>query len=174
LDSSIGAIPVTWRLTDCRRTPHPTSWQKPSQARQRISRAGRTGVGNEPAVIGAVIDLGHCLNLLDAEYNRVVREGYEALQDWPRQLNKPMPENRLPIDSGEHLLCNLDCGVINMVHFTREQRSLPPFDSVRGALIERAPIYDGGRFFEKTHIQVCLRDTGKIKGYFRPISDAAR
>lgn len=143
-------------------------------ARQRILRTGRAGVRKETAVIGAVIDLGYCLNLLDAKYTRVVREGYEALQDWLRQINKPMPENRLPADSGEHLLRNLDCDVINMVHLAREQRSLPRFDSVRGAFIEGKPIYDGGGFFEKTHIQICVRDTVKIKGYFRPILDVGR
>jgi hypothetical protein len=128
---------------------------------------------NEPAVIGAVIDLGHCLNLLDSKYGQIIKSGYSDLSASLLNAGKSMPTNRKPPNSDEILLRALDCAVVNTIHARRKEDRLQPFDSVRAAFIEGKPIYDSGGFFEKTHIQVCVRDTGKIKGYFRPISDAA-
>ena len=35
---------------------------------------------HEPAVLGAVIDLGFCLDLLDSEYLNILEEGYNLLK----------------------------------------------------------------------------------------------
>ena len=35
----------------------------------------------KPAVVGAVIELGYCLNLLDAEFLSLVRESYDEIKD---------------------------------------------------------------------------------------------
>jgi hypothetical protein len=64
----------------------------------------------------------------------------------------------------------LDCAVINYVHALREgDKRLPPFESVRGAFSEGQPLYDGARIMAKTHIQICVRHSASIRGYFRPI-----
>ncbi len=84
-----------------------------------------------------------------------------------------MPVNRTPPGGNEVLIRALDCAVVNIIHARRKEDNLQPFDSVRAAFIEGEPIYEGGGFYEKTHIQVCVRETGKIKGYFRPIVDAS-
>jgi len=42
------------------------------------------------------------------------------------------------------------------------------FDSTRGAFIEGDPIYEGAGIYEKTHIQICIRNLNCIKGFFLP------
>ena len=74
-----------------------------------------------PAVVGAVIDLGYCLNLLDAKFLAIVREGYEILEQTSRDTDTPMPTNRRDEKTGEILLRDLDCAVINAVHTFRAQ-----------------------------------------------------
>jgi hypothetical protein len=78
----------------------------------------------------------------------------------------------------------LDCAVINMVHELRavtrtgewqtanpETPPLHPYDTVRGAFWEGGPIYPGARIERKNHVQICVRDSANIIGYFRPIYD---
>lgn len=43
----------------------------------------------EPAVIGAVIDLGYCLDLLDSEYLNLLNGGYILLKDSREKLHLP-------------------------------------------------------------------------------------
>lgn len=117
----------------------------------------------EPFVIGAVIDLKHCLDLFDSNAIAEVKNSYEFL----KAANDQLPKNK-----GQNLdkvLRNLDCLVINNLHHLREMVRLPAYDSVRGPFLEGEPIYEGAGFRSKTHIQICVRNTDCIKGYFRPI-----
>ncbi len=60
-------------------------------------------------------------------------------------------------------LRHLDCAIINKIAASAD----PPFDTVRGVFIEGDRLYDGSGFFEKTHIQVCVRNQKAIKAVFR-------
>jgi hypothetical protein len=42
------------------------------------------------------------------------------------------------------------------------------YQTVRGAFMEGTPVYPGAGIFEKTHIQIAVRDPDWILGYFRP------
>ncbi|WP_322904810.1 hypothetical protein [Paenibacillus campi] len=46
------------------------------------------------AVIGAVIDLGYCLNLMYSDSLQVVKQGYETLSIFTEATNSEMPVNR--------------------------------------------------------------------------------
>ena len=127
----------------------------------------------KPAVIGAVIDPKHCLNMLESSALEQVRRAHEFLEF---MHEGPMPENK----GGKDLRARyLDCAVIEMLHQAREMRDrmlktegqgkMPPYATVRGAFFEGDPIYAGAGFHEKTHVQICVRDISCIKGYFRPI-----
>ncbi len=121
-----------------------------------------------PAVIGAVIDLGFCLNLLDISSTEIIRAGYDALVELFKMSNKPLPRNIGPNKSGNELYRNLDCAVIEQIHDRRKQNKARAYDSVRGFFDEGDPIYEGSGFFEKSHIQLCIRNPNCIKGYFIP------
>lgn len=124
-----------------------------------------------PAVVGAVIDLGLCLNLLDSRFTGMVRDAHERLVRASAVVGVNVPENR----GGADLLNRrLDCAVIRMLHEYRNDIKESPFDSIRAAFVEGDPIYAGAGFAAKTHIQICVRDLRCIKGYFRPLDDSGK
>jgi hypothetical protein len=131
---------------------------------QNISK----GKIKKPSVIGAVIDLGYCLDLLDSEYLQLVLESHSNLSDSFKSMDLSMPINKSVIGSNDLLLRNLDRAVIENLHQQRSLKNLPAFDSVRGVFIEGKPLYDGAGFHEKNHIQICIRNPNCIKGFFVP------
>jgi hypothetical protein len=42
------------------------------------------------------------------------------------------------------------------------------FDSVRGAFTEGGKAFTGAGIFERSHIQICVRNFNCIKGFFKP------
>lgn len=121
-----------------------------------------------PAVIGAVIDLGYCLDFTDYLNLQLLKDGYDLLltaisKSGIKLANKPVGENK------DLLLRDLDCAVIETLHSLRNPNSdLKSFDSVRGVFWEGSEIYPNAGFKEKNHIQICIRNKNCIKGYFLP------
>ncbi|MFZ4575412.1 MAG: hypothetical protein ACOYN0_13515 [Phycisphaerales bacterium] len=148
-------------------------WENsPSRALEFASQATKQpkrtrGKIKTPAVVGAVIDLGECLDLLEASSIRIVSDGYERLVRALQENGLPLPENRLSSTSGEVSLRMLDCAVFEFVHKVREIEGLPKFTSVRAAFVEGNPIYPTAGFNERSHIQICVREPSTIHGYFR-------
>ncbi len=116
----------------------------------------------EPAVVGAVIDLGLCLDLTTAAGVQHVRSAHRRLVEITDKAGFLLPTN-----SSDLLRRNLDCAVIRLLHGVREQAGEPAIDTVRGVFLEGAPIYDGSGFYAKTHIQISVRNPECIKGVFR-------
>ena len=123
-----------------------------------------------PAVIGAIIDLGYCLNLTDYASTAILKRGYEMLSVRCEILGKPLPENHSIGNSGEILIRDLDCAVIEQIHYYNKSQKLPCYDSVRGIFNEGNRVYPGSEFYEKTHVQLCIVNPNCIKGYFSPMS----
>ena len=46
-----------------------------------VAAAKRKGEGAEPAVIGAILDLGYCLDLTDSEHLEELKVGYNVLKE---------------------------------------------------------------------------------------------
>ena len=122
----------------------------------------------KPAVIGAIIDLGYCLDLLDYQNISLLIEGYSILQTTFNTSKSNFPLNR---GNSEDLLHReLGCAVIETLHQSIQNRTAKSFDSVRGVFWEGKNIYDTAGFREKNHIQICVRNRDCIKGYFLPLS----
>jgi len=119
---------------------------------------------NKPFVIGAVLDLGHCLNLLDSIFLVQLKKTYELMKLSGTQL----PTNTYKDKSGYFLKRDLDCAVIEALHVIKKKRDERPFDSVRGVFVEGEELYPSAGFREKNHIQLCVRNPNCIKGYFHP------
>ncbi len=118
----------------------------------------------EPFVVGAVIDLGFCLDLMTANGIIAVKEAYAGLIETAKSSKVPLPVN----EGGEDLLLRrLDRAVIQYLHEFRKQEKKVPFDTVRAAFTEAKRLYENSGFREKTHIQVCVTNPDKIKGVFR-------
>lgn len=119
-----------------------------------------------PFVIGAVIDPGNCLDLLETDSIRIVEETYRRLTAAFSTGDAPLPKNQRL--GNEWAVRRLDCAVINGVHQFRAQSGEPEFETVRAAFVEGEPLYPEAGFHRHTHLQLCVRRTARIIGYFRP------
>jgi hypothetical protein len=128
----------------------------------REAKKRRSSNIKKPFVIGAVISLGLCLDLTTTAGIEQVRAAHKSLVEFAAAAGRKLPEN-----ASEGLLRRLDCAVIQMVHTIRSDRSDQPIDSVKGVFREGRPVYEGSGFYEKTHIQIAVRNPDCIKGVFR-------
>lgn len=140
-----------------------------------------------PAVIGAFIKLGNCVDLLDSEDLQNIAAAYQILKEEYTQLNIKLPKNSV-IKQGISFIRELDCQVVlrlqqlNNELITKELKldnmsgqnkrkiqNHPAFiDSVRGMFPEGNELYEGAGFREKNHIQLCIVNPNCIMGYFDP------
>ena len=141
--------------------------QRATEYAHSLSLKSNSNIEN-PTCIGAVIDLGRCLNLLDSASLEIVREGYNILRSTTTISGAELPRNKLRSPSGDLLLRYLDCAVIETVHASIQERTEPAYDSVRGAFWEGGELYPDAGFKEKNHVQICVRNPNCIKGFFLP------
>ncbi len=122
----------------------------------------------KPSVIGAVIDLGFCMDLLDTEYLKLLKTGYNFLKNSHNEYKLKIPKNRPIEKQGDLLIRKLDCSVIETVHQINIDLNKQEFDTVRGVFFEGSNLYPNAGFKEKNHIQIAVRNPNSIKGYFIP------
>jgi hypothetical protein len=123
---------------------------------------------DEPAVLGAVLDLGYCLDLLDYENLKLLKSAYEIIVETNNKSGNLIPINKKLGAAKELLLRDLDCAVVETLHKVREETAQQPYDSVRGVFWEGDKLYENAGFREKDHIQICVRNPNCIKGFFLP------
>lgn len=126
---------------------------------------------NYPAVIGAVFNLGNCLDFTDKKYIDLLKVSFNMLNKTVQMEGSKLPENSNPKGNEQPRdkeLRKLDCRVIKNIHKRVQREGDSPFDSVRGAFFEGKEVYEGAGFLDKTHIQICIRNPNLIKGYFIP------
>jgi hypothetical protein len=116
----------------------------------------------KPTVVGAVIDLGYCLDLSTSRGLQQVKAAHAELQLVLEHAALPMPENQ-----PDGLRHNLDCAVINYLHHLAAEENRQPFDTVKGIFIEEPELYLGSAFGSKNHVQIAVRNLDCIKGVFR-------
>lgn len=117
-----------------------------------------------PAVVGAVIQLGNCLNLTETEALVFLKDAYRTYLKLCADSSLPPLTNR-----GAQLQVRfLDCAVIETLHQIRLREGKRPFDTVRGFFPEGRELYPGAGFRELDHVQICVRSPEQIIGYFLP------
>lgn len=128
----------------------------------------------DPVVIGAVIHLGYCFDLLESHSLQILQKHYSAMKKTYEAAGIPMPINEVAgTGDNDRLLRKLDCAVFQYMHSEMLQKSSgnnKTFDSVRGAFWEGKELYSTSGFKEKNHVQVCIRNPNCIKGFFLPMS----
>lgn len=118
----------------------------------------------DPFVVGAVIDLGLCLDLTTKDSIDDLRIAFESLVETFRVRGVQLPEN----GSGPTFWMRyLDCAVIRRLHEIIEDSHSTPIDTVRGIFQEGEPAYPGSAFLEKTHLQIAVTNLDCIKAVFR-------
>ena len=136
---------------------------------QQASAGGKVSRGRvtKPFVLGAVIDLARCCNLVDPDALGELREAHEVLLVTHERGGTAPPENK-----GEKFALRYrDRATVETMHKVRELLQLEPYDTVRAPFWEGAPLYEGAGFAERNHIQIAVRNLTCILGYFRPIGD---
>lgn len=137
----------------------------------------------KPFVLGAIIDLGHCLDLTEARSLGLVKAAFEEMKVVFSAAGIEIPENEKGFGRDEDLIKRKrDCAVINYLHAAREGRFVEtegkfvqhrPYDTVRGAFFEGKALFEGAGIMAQTHIQLAVREPKKsIRGYFRPVPEA--
>ena len=114
-----------------------------------------------PFVIGALIDLKNCLNLVESSSLKVLGPAYRACREKTEEKGKNMPVN-----NGNNRA--LDCYVIESIHEFNLTRKEQPYDTVRCAFPEGEAVYPNSFITSRLHIQVCVRNIDCIKGFFLP------
>lgn len=141
----------------------------------------KRGVIRHPAVVGAVLNLGYCCDFMETRYLQLLASNFQDMEREFDTLDVMLPENKgvLGKEPNDKVLRYLDCAVIEFMHRktwkmneTNQQSGQSGrwrvFDSTRGVFIEGAPIFEGAGLFEKTHIQICIRNPNCILGFFKP------
>jgi hypothetical protein len=111
----------------------------------------------EPAVVGAMIRLGNCLDLLDPENVRLLRRVYDNLVPNWRAEGEAVPRNVLSNKS-------LDCSILNW--FYQDSDTIGPgIETSRGVYVptnKAKRVWPGSWIYEEAHIQVCVRNPKNI------------
>ena len=130
------------------------------------AEGGRNSQGTitTPFVLGAIINLRRCLDLAASSAIAQVQQAYRTYRRIAKANGAALPRN------GQNLKARyLDCLIFNWLHVVRQQDGLPSYDTVRGLFWEGAEIYPGAGVRQHNHIQICVRHTACILGYFRPL-----
>jgi hypothetical protein len=141
-------------------------WQSnPERALQfATEKQKRDKASWKPALVGAVIDLGLCLDLTTQTAIEHIKSAHSALARVAGQSGVEIPSN---YGGKDLLLRKLDCAVVSFLHDIRESAGHEPIDTVSGIFVEGRPVYENSGFYEKTHVQLCVRNPAMIKGVFR-------
>jgi hypothetical protein len=118
-----------------------------------------------PAVLGAVICLGHCLDFLEKKNLDLLKKHYFSVKEQFTSNNIALPQN----SGGKDLYKReLDCFLINsLVVKQREDDPENAYDSVRGVFFEGQELYPNAGFREKDHMQIAIINPNCIKAFFK-------
>jgi hypothetical protein len=110
-----------------------------------------------PAVVGAMIRLGNCLDLLDPENVRLLRNVHDDMIPKWRSTGREVPENFRHQRS-------LDRAILNWF-YTQSDLAGTPIETCRGVFVpadKEKRVWRGSWIYEEAHIQVCVRNPKNI------------
>lgn len=151
-------------------------WESdPQRAREWADWKVSIGAYKSAAVIGAVIDLRHCLDLVSREDVELLAFAHKSFATLQRRAGLPIPKNKSVKGqpNADRVLRFLDCAVFRHLHSILEnqpddERDVEPFDTVRGMFTEGGKLYPGCGFRKRTHVQIAVRNDACIRGLFIP------
>ena len=128
---------------------------------------------NDPVVIGSVIDLRNCLDLVAREDTELLRAAHASFISVQAKAKLPIPKNGSPkgTKDRDRVLRYLDCAVFRHLHqimdsLAESDPSIEPFDTVRGMFVEGGRAYPGSGIYRKSHVQIAVLNPACIKGVF--------
>lgn len=144
-------------------------WESdPRRAMEWAEEAKTRGRVSTPAVIGAVIDLGNCLDLLNRDDIELVALAHQLFVEEQKRSGLTIPRNRSLEDEPDRILRFLDRAVIQFLHEVLEEEGAETYDTVRGLFPEGEELYPDAGFRRRNHIQIAVCNSDRILGLFYP------
>jgi hypothetical protein len=132
-------------------------WEHSPERALRWARERYRTRGQIASVIGGVVQLGRCFDLLNEEVTAILADRYHELARTFADEGRSLPRNR----GRQGKRRDLDCLVIN--HCLDElQKTGTEYDTVRGAFLEGKPAYPGAGFSRESHIPIAVRNSACI------------
>lgn len=129
----------------------------------------RRGTVKTPAVVGALLQLGTCFDLMDTRFTGRLLAAHDAWSASVARLGAAIPKNAGPTD--DLLLRRLDCAVLNF-YLDAVAAEGERFDSVRCGFVEGGAAFPGSKIMTRSHVQIAVRSPGCVVGVFRPRMDS--
>lgn len=120
----------------------------------------------DPAVVGALIQLGNCFDLMDTRYTSELGRAYELFKRAKRRSGKQLPKNEGV--TPDKKLRRRDCAVLNF-YLQMLADDGDNYDSVRCGFVEGKPAFPGSGIRQESHTQISIRNPACILGVFRPM-----
>jgi hypothetical protein len=121
---------------------------------------------DRPSVVGAVLQLGLCFDLLDTRFTNELGRAYRDFASIITSTNRAVPRN--VGTTPELKLRYLDCAMLNW-YVAGLKAEGEHYQTVRGCFVEGGPAFPGSGIERENHIQIAVRDPTCIVGVFRPI-----
>jgi hypothetical protein len=149
-------------------------WESdPARALEWAEWKRQTGAYKDPTVVGAVIDLRNCLDLVSRDDIELLRAAHRSFLKVRAKADLPIPKNLNPKGAmdKDRVLRFLDCAVLRHLHEILDQLAatdpqIEPFDTVRGMFVEGGKAFPGSGIYRKSHVQIAVRNPACIKGIF--------
>jgi len=137
--------------------------QGPARAFEWARLMKKWGRISRPAVLGAIINLGGCLDLLDVKTTSLLEEMHPIFEQFWAVSGRT-----LPVNAPKNKRHMLDCAFLNWAIPLLETQNSTVYHTVRGVFIEGSPIYPTAQIHRESHIQLAVRHPAAIVGYFLP------
>jgi len=116
---------------------------------------GNSQYGSQSAVIGAKINLTGCMDLIDVSWSHFLADIYNELIEKFKTEKVPIPVQ----SNGAH---RLDRAVLNYAINSLQDTGVV-VKSIRGVFAEGDAIYPNSALFDKSHVQIAVRDVSVIE-----------
>ncbi|CAN5917611.1 hypothetical protein BH11MYX2_BH11MYX2_04480 [soil metagenome] len=123
-----------------------------------------------PAIVGALLQLGNCFDLMDSRFTDELPGAFSMLQKLHGTQGTLVPENAG--STPDQLLRRRDCAVLNVYLDWLEREQDDYYDSVRCGFVEGAPAFEGSGIRHRSHVQIAVRNPACVLGVFRPTINA--
>ncbi len=110
-----------------------------------------------PAVVGAMIRLGNCLDLLDPANVRSLRMVYDDIIPKWEAVGRAIPRNVRDKR-------RLDCAILNWVYDQSDATPMP-IETCRGVFVptdKEKRVWKGSWIYQEAHLQICVREPKNI------------
>ena len=122
----------------------------------------------DPAIVGAIVQLGNCFDLMDTKFTDELSVAFELFKTLHEKKKEPLPKNAGT--TPDKKLRRLDCAVLNFYFKTLESDPDKPlhYDTVRCGFVEGPAAFEGSGIRHQSHVQIAVRNPACVIGVFRP------